>query len=137
MFFSLLCVAVCACAGISTVYGGEDMKKQAAQYREEGYALQRDNKLPEAFDFYKKAVYLDPAYAAAYNDMAIVYYLMGDIASAEALFLKSIQTDAAYDAPVYNLACLYEKQGKYVSALQYLKDFFKRTYGKTSTPFLR
>jgi len=115
----------------------QDMKKEAIQYREEGYRVQQQNKFDEAMAYYQKAIYLNPQYAPAFNDMGIVFATMGDDARAEEHYLRAIAADSEYVPPYSNLSLLYEKRGDYYNALMYLKELISRSYGGKLSPYAR
>lgn len=115
----------------------EDIKGQAVQYRQEGYSLEQQHRLEEAAAMYRKAVYLDPQYAPAYNDMGILYAKTGDDVRAEETFLSAIEVDPEYGPPYSNLALLYEKRGEYGQALQYLRTFVVKRYGAAFSTYSR
>jgi len=115
----------------------EDIKKQAVQYRQEGYALEEQHRFEEAFAMYRKAAYLDQRYAPAYNDMGILYARSGDDARAEEAFLRAIEVDPVYGPPYANLALLYEKRGEYYQALQYLRAFVVKLHGAAFSAYSR
>ena len=73
----------------------------------EAQALDQSN--PEIMEFIKK-IDLDPAGAAAYNDLGVGYEKAGLFKRAEESYLKSLRLDPALLVTYVNLALFYEKQ---------------------------
>lgn len=96
--------------------------KQAQEYRKIGYAAYIQGNLDKAYQFFKKASYLNPNYAIIHNDLGIIYDKRGfkDLALKE--YLEAIRLDPQY-APAYmNLALLYRELGNEQKAIFYLKE---------------
>lgn len=96
-----------------------DLRAQAENYRQQGYVAQERGDVQTAITFYKKAVSLVPDYAAAHNDLGVLYESMGELDRAEESYLKAVSLDEYYLASYSNLAYLYEKQGKLKKAAYY------------------
>jgi Flp pilus assembly protein TadD len=92
---------------------------QSRKYREEGLENQRIGNLPAAMNLYQKAIALDPAYAAAYNDLGVIYEAAGFPEQAKESYLKAIQVDPAYLSAYTNIAFIYEEQRDLKSAAFY------------------
>lgn len=75
-----------------------------------------------ALSYYQKAIYIDPLYAPAYNDLGVLNEAKGNLDLAEQNYLRAIELDSYYLASYYNLASLYEKKGQPVRALYYWKQ---------------
>jgi len=101
------------------------LKEEARFYREKGYEVQRSGDLDTAMVYYQKAVELDPLYAAAYNDLGVVYDIKGLKDRAEECYLKSINIDPNYQSAYFNLADLYEEKGDFRKAADYWKKRIK------------
>ena len=82
-----------------------------------GYKNQQSGDLDKALSFYSMAVGLDPYYAAAHNDLGIIYEMKGLFVAAEKKYLKTIYIDPKYLSAYTNLAYLYEKRGDISIAL--------------------
>lgn len=101
------------------------LKEEARFYREKGYEVQRSGDLDTAMGYYQKAVELDPLYAAAYNDLGVVYDIKGLKDRAEKCYLKTINLDPNYQSVYFNLANLYEEKGNFRKAADYWKKRIK------------
>jgi tetratricopeptide (TPR) repeat protein len=98
------------------------LQEQARLYRKRGLELQSIGDLENATVFYQKAIELDPAYAAVYNDLGVIYEAQGWQDRAEDSYLKAINIDPDYLSPYSNLALLYENKRQ----LQEAAFFWKR-----------
>jgi len=105
----------------SLSFGSKNLQEEARNYRDKGYAAQASGDLDTAMSYYQKAVELDPAYAVAYNDLAIIYDSKGFKRKAQEYYLKCLQIDPYYKSAYSNLANLYEEQGDLESAAKYWK----------------
>jgi len=101
------------------------LKEEARFYRGKGYEAQRGGDLDTAMVYYQKAVELDPFYAAAYNDLGVIYDIRGFKDRAEERYLKSINIDPNYQSAYFNLANLYEEKGDFRKAADYWKKRIK------------
>jgi Flp pilus assembly protein TadD len=95
-----------------------DFKDQARQYRLQGLEVQKQGDLEGAANFYQKAIELDPSYIIPYNDLGVVYDLMGMPDMAEQAYLQALKMNPRYLNVYSNLAMLYEAR----------KDFSKAAY---------
>ncbi len=86
----------------------EVMQEQARKYREAGLESQNMGNLPLAMSLYQKAIAINPIYAAAYNDLGVVYEAAGLPERAEENYLKSLRIDPYYLSACTNLALFYE-----------------------------
>ncbi len=96
-----------------------ELQKQARDYRNQGFQLQGVGDLDKAMSLYQKAIEMDPLYAVAYNDLAVIYETKGQSEKAEDLYLKAIQIDPFYLSAYSNLAILYENRGDFEKASLY------------------
>lgn len=87
-----------------------EMKRQGRFYRKEGLNAQQRGDMEGALSYYKKAIALDPTYAATYNDLGIVYDLEGSTELAKENYLKCANLDPHYVSAYTNLALLYESK---------------------------
>ena len=95
------------------------LQKQARLYRAQGLEFQRMGNLEEAKVFYQKAIRLDPAYAAVYNDLGVIAEADGLIDLTEEYYLKAIKLAPNFLSPYSNLGLLYEKKGDLEKAILY------------------
>lgn len=86
------------------------MQKQARLYRAQGLEYQHLGNFQSAMSLYQKATQLDPAYAAAYNDLGVIYETRGFIDRAEQAYLQAIRIDPDFVSAYSNLALIYESQ---------------------------
>lgn len=86
-----------------------NLQQQARAYRVEGYAAQNIGDIATALSFYQKAVELDPAYAAVYNDLGVISESQDDPESARDYYLKAVSLDPYFASAYTNLALYYEE----------------------------
>lgn len=94
-------------------------KEEAVKYRQKGYEAQKSGMLADALTYYNKAIQMDPASAAIYNDLAVVHEALNEANIAEEAYLKAIAIDPGYEKAYYNLALLYEGKGDLSKASEY------------------
>lgn len=111
-----------AFAEIADEYGN---KEKATEYRVKGYQAQKVGQLPDALSYYQKSVMIDPRNAGVYNDIGIVYEMLGNSHEAEKSYLDALMVDSSYADVYSNLALLYEKKGDFYKAAKY---WMKRAY---------
>lgn len=92
------------------------LKENAIEYRQKGYEAQKSGMLVEALSFYQKAIQVDPSQAPVYNDIGVVYEMLGEAANAEQAYLRSVSIDPAYAKAYFNLAQVYEGKGDLLGA---------------------
>jgi len=80
---------------------------------------QKQGNLEAALSYYQKAIELDPNYVIAYNDLGVVYDLMGMPDLAEQVYLKGLKMNPRYLNFYSNLAMLYEGKKDYAQAAHY------------------
>ena len=88
------------------------MRRMAREYRRQGAAAQGGGNYQAAMSFYQRAVYADPLYATAYNDLGIVAEALGQVDAAEEAYNMAIMVDPGYLGAYFNLASLYQGQRK-------------------------
>lgn len=103
----------------SPAFCGSLLKENALEYRQQGYDAQKAGMLPEALSFYQKAIQLDPSSAPVYNDLGVVYEMLGEPANAEQAYLRAVSLDPAYAKAYFNLAQVYEGKGNVLGAAEY------------------
>jgi len=97
----------------------DDLRKQAWEYRKEGYRFQLKGDLKKALSCYQKATEIDPQNAEVYNDIGVVYESLGNTQEALKMYKKAIKIDADYLPAYTNLALLYESLGDIKKATKY------------------
>lgn len=95
------------------------LKEQARDYRSKGYEAQKSGLLVDAISYYQKAISIDPYYVCAYNDLGVVYEMLGDVNAAESVYLRALKIDSKYPGTYSNIAMLYEKKGNLLEASKY------------------
>lgn len=93
----------------------------AEDYRRQGYDAQQSDEYSKALGFYYKAAALDPKDASYWNDIGLVYEMMGERLSAEKAYLTALGVDPNYLAPYANLGHLYHRQQNTVKAVDYFQ----------------
>lgn len=91
MLFRALIFAVALVGSASAVYA--DARSEARQQVEFGIKVAQNGLWKEAAYRWKKAVELDPTYAAAWNNLAIAYEQQGDFDNAQEAYEKAVSLD--------------------------------------------
>jgi Tfp pilus assembly protein PilF len=91
MLFRALIVAVALAGSASAAYA--DARSDAKQQVEFGIKVAQNGLWKEAAYRWKKAVELDPTYAAAWNNLAIAYEQQGDFDNAQEAYEKAVSLD--------------------------------------------
>ena len=73
-------------------------------------------------DHYRRALKLDPRYAAAHNNLAAAYARKGQIDAAVSEMRAALQYDSQNADYHYNYAVLISQQGDLAQARQYLES---------------
>lgn len=105
-----------ALISVSSIFAKEpqpllsQLQKQARDYRNQGLEYQRAGNLDGAMSMYQKAIELDPAYAAPYNDLGVLMEAGGLPERAEECYLQAIKIDPNFLSAYSNLALVYENK---------------------------
>jgi Tfp pilus assembly protein PilF len=91
MLFRALIFTVALAASATAVYA--DARSEAKGQVEFGIKMAQNGLWKEAAYRWKKAVELDPTYAAAWNNLAIAYEHQGDFENAEEAYSKAVDLD--------------------------------------------
>jgi Tfp pilus assembly protein PilF len=91
MVFRALILTVALIGSSSAVYA--DARSDAKSQVEFGIKMAQNGLWKEAAYRWKKAVELDPTYAAAWNNLAIAYEHQGDFENAEEAYSKAVDLD--------------------------------------------
>ena len=114
---------VIAAAGFLMLQGAgaqaTGLHDEAVGYRTEGYAQQQAGDWDNAYEWYQKAVALDPTYATPYNDLGVLLEHERRLEEAEHAYLKALELNPDYPEAHGNLAMLYEVLGKPQLAAQH------------------
>ncbi len=82
-----------------------------------GVHFYNEKEFSKAIQAYQKVIELDPAYVEAYNNLGIIYQLMGDVEKASAAYRKSTEINPRYEKGYNNLGILLLLKGRYDEAL--------------------
>ncbi len=106
---------------VELIYGGG----KDTEYFQKANALVAQGKYQEAIGYYNKAIEVYPGFKEAYNNMGVVYTMVGDTQAGMRAFFKAHELDSLYIDPILNLASNYAAQGVADSALYYYKLVLK------------
>jgi arylsulfatase A-like enzyme/Flp pilus assembly protein TadD len=84
------------------------------------------------FEYYKKAIELDPDYAAPYYGLGHAYRQQGNLEGAIYCWKKALETNPDFSQVRLDLAMAYLNIGDKAKALELLTDFKKRYYNRMS-----
>lgn len=87
------------------------------EYKKEGTRYYLLGKLTQAINSYNQAIALDPSYASAYNDRAIVYQDQGKVEKAMADYNKAIALSPTNAYFYTNRGTVYAAQGNWEEAI--------------------
>lgn len=94
----------------------------AREHYYQGVFYGKQENYNEAILELEKAIQVDPAYAEAYNALAVVYHRQKQYQQAIQNYLLAIETSPRYVKARTNLAMIYEEQGQPHKALQQLEQ---------------
>lgn len=100
-------------------FSPEGLSQEARTYRQQGYEAQQGGRLDEAIASYRKAIFIDPSYAAPYNDLGIAYEALGQQENARTSYLKCVEINPHCLSAYANLAALAEQAGDLPQAIAY------------------
>ena len=90
----------------------EKQQVEAREWFAKGYKSSQAEKYDEAIEYYKKAIALNPAYAAAHANLGVTYMNKGRLDEARTALQKALALDAENAGAQYNLGLVYDKMGK-------------------------
>jgi len=92
---------------IKSIYSLEEAVRQGGDnsevYNQLGLACDKNNDIPGARAYYKKALEHDPFYSPAWNNMGVSYFLEGDFFSARFYFEKALEINELDPDTWFNL----------------------------------
>lgn len=88
-------------------------------YNNIGHALYKISKTPEAIEFYKKAIQVDPNYSIAYYNLGVVYSKIGETEDAIKSYEKVIEIEPDNVPALNNLGVAHESLRNYDKAIEY------------------
>ncbi|MFH1190650.1 MAG: secretin N-terminal domain-containing protein [Candidatus Omnitrophota bacterium] len=95
------------------------LEETAKDYYQKGLRAQADSNNKEAINNFIRAAELDKKYAAAYNNLGIIYEQEDKPEKAEEMYLRAISVDARYYPAYSNLALFNENRQDFFKALKY------------------
>jgi tetratricopeptide (TPR) repeat protein len=105
----------------------------ARTYRSQGLTFQNAGDLASAQVYYQKAIELDPAFAAAHNDLGVIYEANGSLERAEQAYLQAVKLDPNFLSAYSNLALFYENKRDLKKAALYWKK--RADFGAEGDPW--
>ena len=94
----------------------------AIAIKTDGDAALIENKLPSAIRFYKRALFLEPRFAEAWNNLANAYNMINEPHNALEAFDKAIAIDDEYGKALFGKAMTLRKLGLLDEAMQLAND---------------
>ena len=94
----------------------------AIAIKTDGDAALIQNKLPSAIRFYKRALFLEPRFAEAWNNLANAYNMINEPNNALEAFEKAIAIDEEYGKALFGKAMTLRKLGRLDDAMQLAND---------------
>lgn len=85
---------------------------ESANHFNLGLLYQKNNKLQEAMEEYKKAIHIDPMNVEAYNNLGIIYKDLGRREEAISHYQKALSIDPKYGKARHNLGVTLYLQGE-------------------------
>ena len=111
------------------------LKEEAVEFHRQGHSAQESGMLNEALGFYQKASAIDPASAHLYNDLGLVYEMLGEFEIASGCLLKAVSIEPESIEAYSRLALLSEKDGNFPLAAKYWLKFIE--LGNKNNPAVR
>ena len=116
---------------VNTVIPGPKLKKEALpqpapvdvrKFYEQALQAQREGRLEEAKELYKKVLQREPRHLQALNNLGVVYLKMKRYKWAIMRFNDALAVKSNYVDAHYNLACLYAQKNDTKQGIYYLKN---------------
>jgi tetratricopeptide (TPR) repeat protein len=80
------------------------------------------------FEYYKKAIELDPNYAAPYHGLGHAYRQEGNLEGTFYCWEKALELNSMFSVALFDLASAYLEKGDKDKAYHMLRDYKKRYY---------
>ncbi len=98
-----------------------EAKPNEASHTSLGYVYQRQKRYEAAMDHYKEALDINPVHFAAINNLAVIYFELGDIEKAKMTIMKSLEIDSKSTDAYLNIGTFSKRQGQRADAINYFK----------------
>lgn len=96
---------------------GVSVPEQAKSLVEQGWNLEKKDRIEEARRYYKQALKVDPRCNVAYKHLGTSYTRMGAFEQAGVEYDKAVELGPTYASSYYNRGLLYHYQGNYDKAI--------------------
>jgi tetratricopeptide (TPR) repeat protein len=98
--------------------GGKDhtLASDVLYHFNSGVTFYNQKNFSKAIQAYQKVIELDPTYVEAYNNLGIIYQMIGDVDRASAAYQKSTEINPKYEKGYNNLGILLLLRGRYEEA---------------------
>ncbi|MGB3860889.1 MAG: tetratricopeptide repeat protein, partial [Candidatus Aminicenantaceae bacterium] len=84
--------------------------------------------LSRCFEYYKKAIELDPGYSVPYFGLGHAYRQQGNLGGAIFCWERALEADPDFGQARFDLAVAYLSSGNKVKAFEMLSEYKKRYY---------
>jgi tetratricopeptide (TPR) repeat protein len=95
----------------------QKIEKETGIYLFKGVSNGIEGKYDDAINQFKKAIDINPEYAAAYNIRGIAYSMQGEYEKAISDFTKAVEIDTNYADAYTNRGLVFENRGEYNQAI--------------------
>ena len=99
-----------------------EAKPNEASHTSLGYVYQRQKRYEAAIDHYNQALALNPEYSSALNNLAVVYYDLGDVQKARSIMKKVLETDSGSVDACLNMGTFSKEMGNRKEAVKYFRE---------------
>ena len=103
--------------------GGKDrtLTSDVLNHFNSGVHFYNQREFSKAIQAYQKVIELDPTYVEAYNNLGIIYQMVGDVDRAFGAYQKATEMNPRYEKGYNNLGILLLLKGRYDEALEAFK----------------
>jgi Tfp pilus assembly protein PilF len=100
---------------------GGTLTSEALLHFNSGVHFYKQREFSKAIQAYQKVIEVDPTYIEAYNNLGIIYQMLGDMDRAVGFYQKSIEINPRYEKGYNNLGTLLFLKGRYEEAQEAFK----------------
>ena len=97
---------------------GRTLTSDVLNHFNSGVHFYTQRELSKAIQAYQKVIELDPTYVEAYNNLGIIYQMVGDVDRAFRAYQKSTEINPRYEKGHNNLGILLFLNGRYEEAVE-------------------